>query len=146
MLSQTLNIYKTLYVTNSFFLMLRSTYCAADVCSAYKPSVCSTTNPWLIHSFQTSTMRYQLTGDFLRPSCERQSNAAPPRFMSEPSCKTFVSSISWNKHVKLIAHFSALLQGRSGHNRFVPTFSQAVCGMKCQHKHTVVVKSYRNLP
>lgn len=146
MLSQTLNICKKFYDTNRFFSCYEVPYCVAHACSAYKPSVCSATDPWLIHALQTSTVWYQLTGDFLRPSCERQSNATPPRFMSEPSCRMFVSSISWNKHVKLIARFSALLQGRSGHNRFVPTFSQAVYGMKCQHKHNVVVKSYRNLP
>jgi hypothetical protein len=53
---------------------------------------------------QTSTV-CQLTGDCSRPSCERHSNVAPQRFMSVPSCRTFVSSLTWNKHIKLNCPF-----------------------------------------
>lgn len=59
--------------------------------------------------------RLQLTGEFWRPSAERQSSVAPHKSINVPSCSTFDSSLIWNEIDKylrsrlLLAHSPVVL-------------------------------------
>jgi hypothetical protein len=71
-----------------------------------------------------------LTGDFSRPSRDRQSNVAPHRSMSVPSCRTFVSSSTCNTHTHT-----------HGRGRILTGWSWYYCLLMQQKRKTAILKN-----